>query len=163
MVREKLDTGPLFDSNIIAHHFTPYLRDYDLLIEVPAGAPGGQSYIEGRYRYRFTHCVVAHVTTTIPDDVWRQSWDAAFTVYDTWEAAGQPSGFVWGTCVAHAYPGLRYVADSTTADEWSRRLQHPMHEVVIETNAYTLRLIFHDVVIGKLAEGSPAAGEHAAT
>jgi hypothetical protein len=45
------------------------MRDYDVIIEVPAIRPDGSgSYIEGRYRYRFTHCVEAAVKTKVPPD-----------------------------------------------------------------------------------------------
>ena len=52
-----------------ASGFTAYMRDYDVIIEVPAIRPDGSgSYIEGRYRYRFTHCVEAAVKTKVPPD-----------------------------------------------------------------------------------------------
>jgi hypothetical protein len=57
----------LVDSAIVRHGFAPYMRDYDVIIEVSAAKPGGSgSYIEGRYRYRFTHCVEARVETDVP-------------------------------------------------------------------------------------------------
>jgi hypothetical protein len=155
-VREKLDAGPLFDSAIIEHHFTPYMRDYDLLVDVPAAVPGGgESYIEGRYRYRFTHCVIAHVTTCVSDNVWRHSWEDVFINYAAWKEANEPEGFVWGVCWASAYPGLTYVENSVIAQEWTNRLHQSMHEVFIETEAYTLQLVFHDINIEKVAQDDP--------
>lgn len=159
-IRDKLDAGPLFDNAIVAHHFTPYMRDYDVLVDTAAPLPDGKgSYHEGRYRYRFTHCVVAHVTTTVNDYLWKSSWEDYFTDYSSWEAAGTPEGYVWGVCESIAYPGLRYVEDSLEAQEWRERLVRLMHEVVIETNAFALRLIFHDVDICKIAKGNPLTGE----
>ncbi len=32
-VREKLENGPMFDHAIVEHHFTPYLRDYDIIVD----------------------------------------------------------------------------------------------------------------------------------
>jgi hypothetical protein len=126
------------------------MRDYDLAIDVPAAVSGGRSpYIEGCYRYRFTHCVVANVTTMVSDSIWKRSWDERFIDYSVWQAAGSPDGYVWGVCWAVAYPGLRYVETSLDAQEWTERLGRLMHEVVIETNTYELRLIFHDVDIQK--------------
>lgn len=56
----------LVDSVIIEHGFARYLRDYDVVVDVPAAKPDGTaSYISGRYRYRFTHCVEAHVETQV--------------------------------------------------------------------------------------------------
>jgi hypothetical protein len=162
-VREKLDAGPLFDSAIVAHQFTSYMRDYDVMVDVPAAVPGGgRSYIEGRYRYRFTHCVVAHVTTRVADESWRVSWDDRFIDYAVWEEAGSPDGYdgyVWGVCFALAYPGLIYIEDSVVAREWTDRLRQLMHQVVIKTYTYTLQLVFHDVHIQKVARGDPLTGD----
>lgn len=37
----------IFDSALIEHGFVDHMRDYDLMIEVPAATPGGEgSYIE---------------------------------------------------------------------------------------------------------------------
>ena len=151
-IRKILEGWPLFDNAIVEHHFTPYLRDYDVVVDASAAAPDGTgSYIEGRYRYRFTHCVVAHVTTDVDDEVWRKSWEDVFTDYEAWEEAGEPEGFVWGVCYSAAYPGLEYIGNSLLAREWSERLRKPMHEVKIETNGHNIRLVFHDVTIRKIA------------
>jgi hypothetical protein len=51
------------------------MRDYDVIVEVPAAKPDGSgSYIEGQYRYRFTHCVEVHVGTIVKPDAWKLSW-----------------------------------------------------------------------------------------
>jgi hypothetical protein len=155
-----------YDSAVVSHGFTRYNRDYDVVIEtvaalppeVPIGDTTG-SYVEGRYRYRFTHCVEAHVSTVVRDDVWRYSWDDVYTDYDAWQAAGTPEGFVWGTDFADAYPGLSYVADSSRAARWTERLGREMHETVIETNTFTLHLVCHDLRIERLAIGNPTTGE----
>ena len=60
---------------------------------------------------------------------------------------GEPEGFVWGVNWADAYSGLAYVDESATAASWSDKLGFLMHEVVIETNTYTLALVFHDVAV----------------
>jgi hypothetical protein len=66
---------PIFDSAVMSHGFAPFMRDYDVIVEVPAARPHGSgSYIEGRYRYRFTHCVEAAVKTAVPPEIWRESW-----------------------------------------------------------------------------------------
>lgn len=159
-VRERIARDERFlDSAIVAHGFAPFLRDYDVTIEVPAARPdGGDSYVLGRYRYRFTHCQEAHATTTVAPETWRVSWDDVFTNRARWEAAGTPAGYVWGVGHADAYPGLVYVGDSATARGWTRQLGHEMHEVRIETNAWTLQLVFHDLRVQQLAVGDPATG-----
>jgi hypothetical protein len=109
-LRERIEADDLFfDSAIVSHGFTDYLRDYDVVIDVPAALPPevpigdtAGSYIAGRYRYRFTHCPEARVASTVGDEAWRCSWDDVFTDYQAWEAAGNPEGFVWGVNWANA-------------------------------------------------------------
>src|SRR5215211_1389741 len=121
---------PLFDSAIVRHGFVSYMRDYDVIVDVPAAKPDGTgSYIRGRYRYRFTHCVEAHVATCVRPDTWTRSWTDEFTSHAAWEAADAPAGFVWGVEWADAYPGASRVAESLRAATWGERLGKTMHEI----------------------------------
>lgn len=144
-VPETLEQYPLFDVAVLRHGFTPYMRDYELQVETDwtDGAAG-------RYQYLFTHCVAADYETRVPDHVWPESWDDAFTDYERYMQAGKLSGFVWGVNWAMAYPGWEYQADSPRAKSWSEQLGHHMHEVSLETNAYLLRLVFHEVRVRKI-------------
>lgn len=151
---------PLFDSAIVRHGFAPYLRDYDVIAEVFAAKPDGTgSYSQAQYRYRFTHCVEAHVETTVDPETWKASWTHKFTTYEAWARAGAPAGFVWGVGSSDAYPGASLVADSPPATAWSQKLGRPMHELQIETNAFRLNLVCHDLRISQLAIGDPSSGE----
>ena len=150
------------DSIIIAHGFATYSRDYDIVIltvaALPAGVPIGDStgtYVDARFRYRFTHCPEAHLISALEDEWWSVSWDDLFTDYTEWEARGHPEGFVWGTKRADAYPGLSYVSDSTMAASWSERLHREMHELLIETNVFNLSLVCHGLRVYKEAVGDP--------
>ena len=164
---EKIDNDDrFFDSVIVSQGFAEYLRDYDFVIDVPAALPPGVpigdtvgSYFEGSYRYRFTHCVEAHVTTSIEETIWRFSWDDILIDYEEWEAAGNPEGRVWGVNQDDAYPGWSYVADSPAAASWTQKLGRQMHEVLIETNTFKIRLICHDLRIDQLAVGDPWTGK----
>lgn len=154
-----LEAWPLFDSVIIRHGFVPYMRDYEVEAVAMAAAPdGSRAYTEGRYRFRFSHCVVADAVTAVRDDVWQRSWDELYTDYGSWEAAGCPEGYVWGVNEMTVYPGATYDPDSARAAEWSRRLGRPMHEVRIETNAHDLTLVFHSVRVHRTARGDAATG-----
>ena len=154
-----VEDWPLFDNAIVAHGFAPYMRDYEVVVVASAAVPdGSRSYRDGQYRFRFTHCVVAHVETAVRDDVWPGSWDDVFTDYTAWERAGCPGGYVWGVNDMAAYPGATYRPDSPRAAEWARRLGRSMHEVRIETSAHTLELVFHGLRVQKVAAGDPATG-----
>jgi hypothetical protein len=154
-----LEQWPMFDNAIVRHGFAPYMRDYEVEVVALAAVPNGsRSYQEGRYRFVFTHCVVADVQTSVRDDVWPRSWADVFIDYAAWEAAGCPDGYVWGVNDMAAYPGARYLPESPTAAEWSRRLGRPMHEVRIETNAHNLTLVFHELRVHRTDEGNPDTG-----
>ncbi len=153
-------SDPIFDSGIMRHGFSSYMRDYDVIAEVPALRPDGSgSYIEERYRYRFTHCVEASVQTKVPPDTWQKSWSDEFIEYAAWQAAGEPDGFVWGMEWAEAYPGVEYVQSSEAAAAWSQKLGKQMHGIRIETNAYVISLVCHDLVVTRLATGDPNTGD----
>lgn len=134
-IRKSLECGPLFGGYITKHGFTPYLHDYDLIVELPRGH---------RYRYRFSHVPLATVTTTVKDSMWRESWDDAY-IYAAWQGSASPGAFVWGVCCSLAQPGAKYIEDSASAREWEARFGKPMHEVRIETNGHNIQLIFHDL------------------
>lgn len=159
-VRERIERDSLlFDSGIVSHGFASFLRDYDVVIEVPTAKPDGSgSYIMGRFRYRFTHCPEAHANSTVDPETWRMSWDDLFTDYQAWEGAGAPAGYVWGVRYAAAYPGMSYVDHSASARQWTEQLNREMHEVRIETNAWVLHLVFHDLRVEQLAVGDPTTG-----
>lgn len=137
----------LFDLPILEHGFASYMRDYRIVSEI-----GGKSEHRGRYLHTFTHCPVVNLTMTVRDDVWRESWDDHFTDYQRWTDAGEPDGYVWGVNWSMAYPGPTYVDDSALAREWSERLGHPMHEAVIETNAFRMQIVFHDLKVERIGD-----------
>jgi hypothetical protein len=148
-VQEKLDQYPMFDQAIVEHGFSRRMRDYEIVVLVPAPYGGGKEFTQGTYLYRFTHCVLAETATALDAEVWRRCWD---------DESLDDEYYVWSSEHADAYPGLSYVADSPRAESWAQRLGRPMHEIVIETNAYNIRLIFHDVVIRQIAQGDPHTG-----
>jgi hypothetical protein len=148
-----------FDSSIVSHGFAPFLRDYDVTIDVPSTTSDRSgSYIAGRYRYRFTHCTEAIARTTVTPDAWQKSWDDLYIDRRAWEQAESPGGYLWAVAWADAYPGMTYVANSDRAKLWSDLVSHKMHEVLIESNAFRLALVFHDLRIAQLGVGGPDAG-----
>lgn len=143
----KLEDAPLFDIAILLHEFAPHGRDYVIVAET--NWTGGRA---GRYQYRFTHVVVQEFETRVRDDVWQTSWDDVFTDYDAWQRAGEPDGYVWGTCWSLAYPGQTVSETTERAKAWSRRVGQPMVELELETDRFRLTLVFHGVHITKLRD-----------
>jgi hypothetical protein len=73
--------------------------------------------------------------------------DGPFINYSAWEAAGAPGGFVWGTEWAEAYPAVQYIEQSDAAAAWTEQVGKPMHAIQIETNAYAIELVCHDLLV----------------
>jgi hypothetical protein len=161
-LQERIDRNEILDSAILWHGYAPHMRDYDVIVDIPAPVPGGGGvpYTEGRYCYRFIHCPEVRVTTALPfEQIGGWTWDDAFINYEDWLRAGEPDGYVWGTCFAHAYPGLSYVPDSELAASWAKRMGREMHEVLIESNAHKIELVCHDLIVLRAAAGDPVTGE----
>jgi hypothetical protein len=149
-VKERLaEYGGFVDVAILTHGFAAHMRDYDLLFDALWGRKEWAD-AKGTYRLRFTHCPEAMTVTKVSDAGWKQAWSDVFIDHARWVAAGEPDGFVWGACWSTAYPGLSYVDDSARARQWSERLGKPMHEVVIETEVFELRVVFHEFIVTKL-------------
>lgn len=151
-VKERLaEYGDFIDVGILSHGFAPHLRDYDVMFEALWGEKKWGD-AKGTYRLRFSHCPEATILTRVPDAGWKRAREDVFIDYGQWVAAGEPDGFVWGVCWSMAYPGLNYIDDSLRARQWSERLERPMHEVTIETEAFQLRLVFHEFTVTKLSD-----------
>jgi hypothetical protein len=133
----------LFDAAIIRHGFVPYLRDYEIVVQI----------FERQFVFRFSHCVSVAVETSVRDNVWRESWDDLFINNDAWEKAGAPEGYLWAVANSLAYPGPSFVEETERAHIWSRRLGKHMWEVKIRTNAHNIELIFHDLHTSEITGG----------
>ncbi len=139
--------GGFVDVAILEHRFAPHLRDYDVVFEAMWGGDR-----KGTYLLRFTHCPEVFVSTRVTDATWMDSWSDDFIDEQRWDRAGQPPGFCWWASWACAYPGLRNERDADDARRWSSRLGKLMHTIVIETEAYALRVVFHDFSLTKLGD-----------
>lgn len=139
------------DVGILRHGFAPHMRDYDVLFEAMWGVKQWGD-AKGTYLLRFSHCPRASVTTALSDAGWKEAWADTFIDFRQWIAAGEPAGFVWAACWSTAYPGFSYVEDSADAKAWARRLDKEMHEVRLITEAFEVRIIFHDFTVTKVSD-----------
>jgi hypothetical protein len=139
---------PKLDFALFGHGFLEHGRDYRWHIQDCLGA------VPGEHEIVFTHCVQADCRTRVGDSTWRESWDDGFLDYETWQAAGEPEGYVWGTNWSIAYPGLNIVEDSVIAATWTERIGKPFYEVNLETDRFFILLVFHDIQYRKLSEST---------
>ena len=141
-----LDWLPDCDFGVMDHGFVPHGRDYSFLVESSMGKR------PGRHQVQFTHVAELSYATAVADDVWARSWGEAFVDYQSWLDAGEPDGYVWGTCWSMAWPGIRAIEPSARAAAWATRLGNSMHEVEIETDRFRINLIFHTLRWAKVSD-----------
>jgi hypothetical protein len=138
-VKQRLEANSFFDAAIVRHGFVDYMRDYELLVS------GREPPHTDWHRYQFVGCVEARTVTALKPEYFVASLPDDF-VYSgpDYPEKDDPPGFIWGVRFSSAYPGLTYVDESAKVREWSARLGVPMHEVLIDTEAFQLSLVFHD-------------------
>lgn len=144
-ISQALDAA--FDGGLLYHGYTDYIRDYEVIIGMLAG-PNGE---EGpKLRYLFTHCVKAHVDTTLDRSSWAESLDERLIDHDK---AADLDGYVWGVKWQSLYPGAALVPASAKAARWADALGIPFHEALIEANGHRIRIIFSDLRITEVPRG----------
>jgi hypothetical protein len=137
-IKDRLREYDLYDAEIEAHGFLPYIRDYRLLVDRLSEAPFGL------YEYVFTGCMEARYTVTLPP--FAISMDERLV--DASAAGGPDDAFRWSAGSAcSAEEGVTLSASSQRAAYWTERLGRPMFEIVIGTNVFELTLVFHDLII----------------
>jgi hypothetical protein len=140
-VKELLEREDFLDAALLRHGFTDYMRDYEIIVSGRDGPPRTDVH-----RYLFIGCAEAVYQTAVSSEYFGPSLPDEFVLAGPDNPEEEiPDGFIWGVRWACAYPGLTYRRDGERARYWEGLLQRPMHEVFLETNAYSLLLVFADV------------------
>lgn len=134
------------DFGVMEHGFLSHGRDYRFVIQDSLCSD------RGTYELIFTHVVDLKYQTRVGSNVWQMSWGDEFTDYAKWTQAGEPEGYVFGTDWSLAYPGITILDSNPEAGSWSERLQRPMHSVKIETDRFSVTLVFSEVLHRKLSD-----------
>ena len=137
-VERRLREYDLFDGEIVAHGFLPYLRDYRLIIHRPDDAPLRV------FEYVFVGCMEARYAVTLPPGA--ISMDARLLDPEAGDAPG--GAYRWSVGSARStQEGVTLSRTTERAAHWTARLGRPMFEIVIGTDVFELALVFHDLVI----------------
>ncbi len=137
-----------FDQALVFHAFTPYMRDYELIVYATADPITG---IQPAYqRFLFRYCTEATTRSMVPEEIWRRSLDERLIRHET---GRDLDGFVWGVNWQCLYPGMRLVGESESAARWQRALGLDFHEVKITTEAQEITLVFSELVITEVPMG----------
>ena len=140
-VKQLLEREDFFDAAIVRHGFTDYMRDYEVYVSARNGPPNTDNHL-----YQFVGCVEAVYKTELSPELFNMSLPDEFVLSGPdYPDKDDPDGFIWGVRFAETYPGWTYVENGDRAQEWSKRLNRPMHELLITTGAYSLTLVFIDL------------------
>lgn len=143
-MQDAMERVDFFDHALLLHGYKPYMRDYALLVEMSEGPAG-----PGTYEYLFKYCVDAHTRTALSDELYVRSMDERLIDH---AAAGASPDFVWGVNWSRLYPGWTLKAPSQKALDWGRRLGLEFHEVVVETEAFVIELVFLEIAVSKVSD-----------
>jgi hypothetical protein len=121
---ETLAAVPTAGQLVAGHGFAAGERHYEVVIEVAGPAPDGDATVQlGTVTLVFTHCV-----------------EVSYAARP--EAVGDE-----GMTAVVAEDAFSLVEPSDAARRWAAALGRPMHEALLRTSAYTLRLVFADVEV----------------
>ncbi|MFB7830949.1 hypothetical protein [Streptomyces sp. NPDC056056] len=146
VLQQMLDEA--FDHAVVHHGYTNYMRDYEVIVYATAAPDTGiqQAYL----RYLFRYCVDARCETSVPAATWRVSLDDRLVDYET---GADLDGYVWGVKWHLLYPGAKLLPESEVARRWSRAVGIDFHDVLIESNAHRLTLVFSDLQVTEVPTG----------
>jgi hypothetical protein len=122
------------------------MRDYELILYNAIGPAE-----PGLYSYLFKYCVEAHTVTSLTPESYRRSLDKRLIDWDRAYEDDSLDGYVWGTNCSTLYQWA-LIPESEKARWWREQIGLDFHEVVIESNGYTINLIFSELVVTKLPE-----------
>ncbi|MBA4385271.1 MAG: hypothetical protein C0410_11090 [Anaerolinea sp.] len=141
-VKEILEREEFSDAAILRHGFTDYMRDYDVIVGARNGPPNTDVH-----KYQFVGCVEARYETKLGKDFLLSITDDFVFSGPDYPDKPDPNGFIWGVRFAETWVGggLKYIHSGERAKHWSKIIGREMHEVIIDTNAYVLQLVFADI------------------
>jgi hypothetical protein len=141
-VREKLEQYDLYDQSIRRHGILDTIRDYEVI-----GYFCGSDY-DLEVQYIFKGCVNVAYEVTVNSEHF--SMDDRLLDLNRQDEPDYPDGFIWGAKHAVVCPGWTLLQDTDELKKLEDTYKIRFYQVRFETNAYDLKLTFHDVDIGQL-------------
>lgn len=140
-VEEKLTEFDLFDNAIIRHGSCENIRDYEII-----GYISGLNF-DVEVEYIFKGCMEVNFKNTVEPESF--SMDDRLLELNRQDEPDYPQRFIWDAG-AIAYPGWK-LEENTEELETLEKVYHlKFYKFYIETNAYNLDLIFHDLEVMQL-------------
>lgn len=137
-IEEKLSEFDLFDNSIVRHGNCENIRDYEII-----GYLNGQDF-DAEVKYIFKGCIETNFKNNIKPEYF--SMDDRSLDLTKQNDFDYPKGFIWAAGVM-VYPGWRLEENTEELKRLERLYNIKFHKIYIETNAYNLDLIFHDLEV----------------
>lgn len=136
-IKEKLEDYDLFDQAIIRHGMLECIRDYEVI-----GYLSGMDF-DSEVQYVFKGCIKVDYKVKVAPE--HYSLDDRLLELDRQDEPDYPEGFIWGAKYALVYPGWTIKQDSSELKELEKTYGLKFYNIHFDTNAYDLKLIFHDI------------------
>jgi len=140
----------LYDKELIFHGFTPYMRDYEMVVYEPVDPNPKYGLAPRHLRFLFRYCTEATVTSRVRPEVWSRS--ISDELLKVRHVSRDATGYVWGVEAQELHPGVTVVKGSKGAARWADQLGIAFHEVLVEANSQAIGLVFSEVTV---SEGTP--------
>jgi hypothetical protein len=138
----------LYDKELIFHGFTPYMRDYEMVVYEPVDPNPEYGLVPRHLRFLFRYCTEATVTSRArPAVCVRSLSDDLLKVRHVSRAS---TGYVWGVEAQELYPGVTVVKGSKGAARWADQLGIAFHEVLVEANSQAIGLVFSEATAAEI-------------
>ena len=138
-IPDEIVNGDFSYGGILKHGYTDYMRDYEVLVCSLLGPPW-----DDLHKYQFVGCVEAHCQSVIDPQIYSDSMSDENILCAEEESAEQPDGFIWGVRSSEI-PSIDFFQGTDSSDFWSDKLRAPCYEARLVTEAYSLKLVFHEL------------------
>lgn len=141
-VKDKLEKYDLFDQSIIRHGMLKCIRDYEVIAYLL-----GMDY-DTEAQFILKGCIKVDYRVIVASE--HYSMDERLLELDRQDEPDYPKGFIWGVNYALVYPGWELKEDTEELKILEKTYGLKFYEIFFETNAYNLKIIFHDIEIKEL-------------
>ena len=140
-IEEKLNEFDLFDNSIVKHGNCENVRDYEII-----GYISGLNF-DVEVQYIFKGCIEVIFKNTVRPEIF--SMDDRLLDLNRQFEPDYPQKFIWDAG-ADIYPGWKLEENTEELRKLETLYNLKFYKFYLETNAYNLDLIFHDLEVTEL-------------
>lgn len=136
-IKEKLEEFDLFDQAIIRHGSLDNVRDYEIIGYLSCAD------LDAEVQYIFKGCIQSDYKIKLVDPK-HFSMDERLLDLTRQDEPDYPKAFIWAAGVM-VYPGWTLAQGTDELKQLEKNYGVSFSKISIDTNAYSLTLVFHDV------------------